>query len=487
MSEENPPEAPPEAPEAGLPYVPKPPLDDESFPEEEPPESPISNGEIPTGLARRTIRYLIDDRWKEVYNNPWLLTDRTHRMDQSDIFYPMRTMLYRLGYNVDSLSEEETRTKLYSYIKEYCEKREIKRHEIGIFAADRAVLAYSGELYSVSFENYKDLAWLGADIVCIEKEGIVEKEAPFTEGVGIGLLQSQGFVSEYGVMLAKEAKRNFANVAGITDCDADGIKIAFHLEGITRIGIDFDTIEEINAQIRSELEGNTFGPRAPPAAANHDKCAYIPDMEDLDPPFGEIEELDIDELVEKRREGDNWKSLEYLTKGLKRKSISNHKLVPIEGTLREKRYIRYLNEKHIYKGQEITNLEFLRENRIELNTIMTQIGAKRFWNWIYFKMLEQYPTRNYSRVISLPPYEIRIPALEKLNLLVNSQIVNCTEDEIETIRKELKRVPGLLDVELKTDDINDRLNDLVNEDKDLSKVNKGLEKLIDRYFSNKEK
>jgi hypothetical protein len=241
MSEQNQPEALP---------VPKPPFDDKSFPEKEPPQSPIPNGEIPTGLSRQTIRYLIDERWKEVYNNPSLLTDKTHRMDQSDIFYPMRTMLFRLGYNVDSLSEEERRTKLYSYIKEYCQKWGIKRHEIGIFAADRAELAYNGELYDVRFENYKRLARLGADILCIEKEGIVEKETAFTEGVGIGLLHSQGFVAEYGVMLAHEADETGANVMVLTDFDADGIKIAFHVEGITRIGIDFDTVEEINAQRR---------------------------------------------------------------------------------------------------------------------------------------------------------------------------------------------------------------------------------------------
>ena len=59
----------------------------------------------------------------------------------------------------------------------------------------------------MSFENCKDLAKNGVDIICIEKEGIVEKLIPFTEGVGIALVQSQGFVSEYGIMLATEAKR----------------------------------------------------------------------------------------------------------------------------------------------------------------------------------------------------------------------------------------------------------------------------------------
>ena len=171
--------------------VPKPPIPNKREPITEPPKSPTPNGPIPTGLERQAIRYLIHNRWLDVYNNPGLLTDRTHRMDQSDIFYPMRKMLHSKGYNVESLGEGERRQKLYSYIKEYCEKMGIKRHDIGIFPADRAVMAYQGETYSVSFENYKQLAHLGVDVVCIEKEGIVEKLAPFTEGVGIALVQSR--------------------------------------------------------------------------------------------------------------------------------------------------------------------------------------------------------------------------------------------------------------------------------------------------------
>ena len=158
------------------------------YPEPEPPKNPVEGAPIPEGMARQTIRHLIDKRWLAVYENPRLLTDKTHRMDQSDIFYPMRTMLYRKGYDVSSLGEGEKRQKLYQYIKEYCEDvLNIKRHQIGIFAADRAVMAYQGQTYSVSFENCLDLARLGVDIICIEKEGIVEKLIPFTEGVGIAL------------------------------------------------------------------------------------------------------------------------------------------------------------------------------------------------------------------------------------------------------------------------------------------------------------
>ena len=234
-------------------------------------------------------------------------------------------MLHSKGYNVESLGEGERRQKLYSYIKEYCEKMGIKRHDIGIFPADRAVMAYQGETYSVSFENYKQLAHLGVDVVCIEKEGIVEKLAPFTEGVGIALVQSQGFVSEYGIMLAQEAKYYNANVMVLTDFDAGGVRIAFDIEGITRIGIDFDTIKEINKRIELELKGDKSHSGNCGWIQDEDEneeSVYKPDMDDLDPPFGDIEILDFDELVEGRGDSDFWKSLKYLTEGIKRNSVA---------------------------------------------------------------------------------------------------------------------------------------------------------------------
>ena len=67
-------------------------------------------------------------------------------------------------------------------------------------------------------------------------------------------------------------------------------------------------------------------------------------MEDLDPELGDVDILDLDELVEGRDATDTWTSLKYLTQGLERKSKSNHKLVPIKRTEHEIQYINYLNK-----------------------------------------------------------------------------------------------------------------------------------------------
>ena len=463
--------------------VPKPPFTE---PTPEPPESPFKGAPIPKGLARQTIRHLIDTRWLAVYNNPGLLTDKTHRMDQSDIFYPMRTMLYRKGYDVSSLDEGETRKKLYRYIKQYCEDTlNIKRHQIGIFAADRAVMAFQGKTYSVSYENCKQLARSGVDIICIEKEGIVEKFIPFTEGVGIALVHSQGFVSEYGIMLAMEAKRTGGNVMILTDFDTDGIKIAFELEGITRIGIDFESVDQINEHIKAELDGeDPFEPEPTLLGEvddDDDESIYKPDMEDLEPELDHI--LDRDELIEGRNSTDTWISLKRLTQGIKRQSRSNNKLVSIENTSHERQYIDYLNTEYNNGDKWETYLEFLEENRIELNTIMTQIGAKRFWNWLYSQIIKTFPTRQYNyRVIDVPPYRITLPIMDELNEMVKKQIRDCTLDEEIDISRELHKVKGLLNTEVKKRQIHERLTEIVDDDENLTKFSKKLERLLKSSF-----
>ena len=43
----------------------------------------------------------------------------------------------------------------------------------------------------------------GTDIIVVEKFGTVVKMIPFTQSNGIAFIESQGFVSEYGIALAR--------------------------------------------------------------------------------------------------------------------------------------------------------------------------------------------------------------------------------------------------------------------------------------------
>ena len=316
---------------------------------------------LPIGLPTKTLEKIIDERREAVKNDPELKV--TDRWDQSDVFYATRKRLDAMGYDTSKYADKDKRKDLTKVIKEYCDKLGIKRHDIGIFAADRAVLAFRGQLYSVSFENYEQLANLGTDIICVEKEGIVDKLVPFTTNFGIALLQSQGFISEFGEMLAQKATKNGAHVAILTDFDSSGILLAFDVKNVTRIGIGLDTIDEINQQVDKKNKNKKY------------------------------KQLDPLKLSERYKENNHWTSLYYLSKGV-HKDRGSRKFVRIEGTDHEIEYRNLLNSKYKFSdGTEQTYIEFIRNRRIELNTVENEIKAQRFWEWLKSKILEVFPNK----------------------------------------------------------------------------------------------
>ena len=113
---------------------------------------------------------------------------------------------------------------------------------------------------------------------------------------------------------------------------------------------------------------------------------------------------------------------------------------------------------------------------------MTEIGAKRFWNWLYAKIVETFPTRNYNRVIPVPPYKITLPVLDQLNIIVQRTISERMQDKIHAIKNELHIVRGLLDTEAKTDEIDDRLSDIINKDKHIANLTKKLKRAVRSVF-----
>ena len=105
-------------------------------------------------------------------------------------------------------------------IKPVCEDfYHVKRHQIGIYPEDRAVMAYGGVTYAVGFDNLENLMYRGTDVICVEKQGTVIKMVPFTRNNGVAFIQSQGFISEYGVALARLANRDWEAETDYLDLD----------------------------------------------------------------------------------------------------------------------------------------------------------------------------------------------------------------------------------------------------------------------------
>lgn len=153
-------------------------------------------------------------------------------------------------------------------IKPVCEDYyHVKRHQIGIYPEDRAIMAIGGRVYSVGFDDLRTLMQKGTDVIVVEKHGTVIKMVPFTGNIGIAFIQSQGFVSEYGTALAALCTGDvntafdytdsyipkYAGHLGVlTDCDSSGVMIGLKIKNATRIGIDPNTIIEIN-QVNESL------------------------------------------------------------------------------------------------------------------------------------------------------------------------------------------------------------------------------------------
>ena len=107
---------------------------------------------VPKEMDMHMVKFVIGRRKKAVEANPDLL--QTERWDHSDVFYTVRTWLNQHGwdasvYNDNTVGGSARRKKLYDMIKPVCEDYYgVKRHQIGIYPEDRAVMAYGGRMYA---------------------------------------------------------------------------------------------------------------------------------------------------------------------------------------------------------------------------------------------------------------------------------------------------------------------------------------------------
>jgi hypothetical protein len=421
--------------------------------------------DFPHGLLRRIMRTLIlgqQERWNSTPESQRQFI----RIDQSDLFYDLRKRLADLGFNVDPLAKGRKREDIVSYIKEYCEDTlKVKRHEIGIFAADRAILLFKDVEYSVNFENIRRLMIRGADLICIEKEGIVEKLGPFVKKFGIALLHSKGFIAENGIMLAQAAKEYNANVAILSDFDAAGISLAISLQGIQRIGVDFDTIDDIN-NIIDEINKNP-----------EEKAKLISK-------YPEVEEilntkLTIELLQEKYNPADHWTQLLHLSNGEYRDkkdgqywsiyNFNGEKLEHLEN------YRDYLNKE--IGDTKLTYLEFLQEKRFELNTIRKEVGSEIFWRWLREKILKKFPIRDYNRGVFFEDYYLT-PTMIQFIKGLKKYSGKILKDSVDKKREHLLNYEGLTDVYVKTDEINSDLIIDLHSKPEIFLIDKRLEQMM---------
>jgi hypothetical protein len=347
---------------------------------------------IPNGLVPKILRKVVTERYDAVLGPKGDLGLITRdRWNLSDCFYETRNRLDAMGYDTSPLNDQDKRKKIHNMVREICEKDlGVKRHEIGIFASDRAQLAFQGHIYNVNLENIPMLQDLGTHVILVEKEGIVDKLVPFTKNAGIALLQSTGFSSEYAVELANAANGyGGANLAILTDFDPAGIGIGlFNFPNVLRIGIDLQSLAElgIDLGLHPSLEESSLNKNGEPTS--------------------------------------HWI-------GLKNNLVNNKDQ---EGNELTPFYRDYLTK----------YLPYLKTRRIELNAVMNIVHAEPFWNWLKRKLIEHFPTSNYNRAIEVP--DVIIPrAIVDLNDLINNQFKMVLSDSVGHIKTELSSTVGLIE------------------------------------------
>ena len=94
-------------------------------------------------------------------------------------------------------------------------------------------------------------------------------------------------------------------------------------------------------------------------------------------------------------------------------------------------YFSYLTEKHKElgdgrDGKGVSYIEYLRDKRIELDTVVNVVGAQKFWEWFQDRILKTFKTRNYNRAITVPRY-VPTPTMEEFQkrIKASNRIIHC--------------------------------------------------------------
>jgi hypothetical protein len=433
-----------------------------------------SNGHdtsVPKEMDRHMVKFVVGKRKIAVEADASLL--QTERWDHSDVFYAIRTWLNQHGwdtsvYNDTTAGGASRRKALYDMIRPVCENiYHVKRHQIGIYPEDRAVMAYNGVMYAASFDNLRSLMGLGTDVIIVEKQGTVIKMMPFTENAGVAFIQSQGFVSEYGIALARLVNRDYdagveysdrylprfkGHIGCLTDCDSSGLVIGMKIKGATRLGIDLDTIDEIN-EVNKGKEWEL----------------------DINLP------LELEDLEESNNVNTHWHGLNGILLGTGKLYESLHAFEKTD-------YSEYLMARPEILDGETTFIEYLQENRIELNTVLAAIKPQAFWNWLRWKMLQVWPKRDYRRGgLYLDEETIRTPVLNRFIEYYDGKTKLVSRLSIANVGREISYVDGLYDdIEGFKDSVpiikrsiqSEILNDVILQDKEIQKIDLALETIM---------
>jgi hypothetical protein len=337
--------------------------------------------------------------------------------------YTVGTCWYLTRGIFGNLEVKIKRSTFYKYIKDLCDEVGVTRASIGIITGARADLYFDGKWYSVSFDSIEELASKGTDIVFIEKQGVPEMLKEGADKYGVAMVNTRGKLTEYGKDLMSAADSSGAHVAIMADYDNSGIKIAS--ESPTEIpwmGANDKMLEYFNLNRESvSIESETDKNRS-----------YVSD------------------LVQRGRHPTG-------------------------------KYVRSGEFDNRFKDADI---DFLYNQRVELDAILAAVGEERFFQYIIDTLKELNPKRDYNRAIEVSSKELG-DDYENLITTINNKIAEITKPEVDKIIAELKDIVGFIDVKEKRKGIKQKLVKKLSDNADYKDFADKLTQLVKshRFFN----
>jgi hypothetical protein len=141
-------------------------------------------------------------------------------------------------------------------------------------------------------------------------------------------------------------------------------------------------------------------------------------------------------------------------------------------------------------------IDYLEEHRIELNTVLAIVKPQAFWNWLRWKLLKTWPSRNYLRGGLALKDNIETPTLNRFVDFYQKHVDTIAENRLADEKAEMKRVSGMYDDTdgfqdnvwiIKKAIMGDVMNDVVLQDKQIQKIDLALEKIMKNDSSSSSK
>lgn len=175
-------------------------------------------------------------------------------------------------------------------------------------------------------------------------------------------MNTRGFLTEYAIDVVKKAG---SNISILSDFDVSGLLLATKASEdsiIHRLGIDFQTLEDLD--------------------------------------------IDIEVVQEEYTPEDN-----------------NH--------------YKHLKEKAKRDPKLKSQLDYLKHHRVEIDSVLAEVGNEKFWNYIIEKLDQIFPNRNYNRSIDVKDYVLP-NEVDNLIINIHNKVSGLQSEEREKIKKELK-------------------------------------------------